>query len=170
MKVLCLKIPVGQMTAVVLCAALVGCGGGGEEQAPAQEQPEAAAQPAETPAQQPASSEAEQVPAQATPEEPQPTVVRESESSEYGFYTIQLSAWRTEAKARSQARHYQDLGLEAYVQRAEMPGMGTWYRVRVGKYPRLSEARRAAQALVNIPFDRVWLDNFMSEEVPPGTR
>jgi septal ring-binding cell division protein DamX len=93
--------------------------------------------------------------------------VRESETSEYGFYTIQLSAWRTETKARSRARYYQELGLEAYVQRAELPGMGVWYRVRVGKYPALSEARRAVQALVNIPFGQLWLDNYQGEGSPP---
>jgi len=137
---------------------------------PAEEQPGAAAQPAaeqpaQTPAQQPAGGETEQQPAQ---ESPQPAVVRESETSEHGFYTIQLSAWRTEAKARSEARRYQNLGLEAYVQKAELPGMGTWYRVRVGKYPALSEARRAARALVNIPFEELWMDNYRSGEPPPG--
>jgi cell division septation protein DedD len=145
-------------SAALVFLVVTGCGGGGGDEAPVVEQPATTPQAAEQqPAQQP-----EQQPA----EREQPAVVRESETSEYGFYTIQLSSWRTRSKAEAQVRHYQEMGLEAYVQRTEIPEMGTWFRVRVGKYPALSEAKAAAAALVNIRQNQLWLDNYSSGDPP----
>jgi len=168
MKAFRLRAFVRSVSVAVLCVVLAGCGGRGEERTPAEEQPQeepqaAAQQPAEQP---PTTEQMVEEPVTQPPQQLQPTVVRESATSEYGFYTIQLSAWRTGAKAQSQARYYREHGLEAYVERAELPGMGTWYRVRVGKYPSLSMASRAARAIVDIPFDQVWMDNYRGEEPP----
>ncbi len=148
----------------VLALALAACGRGGEElaaepaagPAPPQEATQPAQEPATTP-QRPA-----QEPAPLPP--PLPRVVREPVTSPYGFYTIQLSSWRTRSKAESQAGRYREMGLEAYVQEAEIPGMGTWYRVRVGNYPSLSEAQEAAAALIGV--EERWVDNFR-EIIPP---
>jgi len=93
-------------------------------------------------------------------------VVREAAESPFGFYTIQLSSWKTETKADREARRYQEMGLEAYVQKADIPGMGTWYRVRVGRYPALTDAQEAARSLVDIESN--WVDNFSMGDVPPG--
>jgi len=168
MKAFRLRTFVRLVSIAALCAMLAGCGGKGEERTPAEEQPQekpqaAAQQLAEQP---PAAGQRAEEPVTQPPQPPQPTVVRESETSEYGFYAIQLSAWRTATKAQSQARYYREHGLEAYVQRAELPGMGTWYRVRVGRYASLSMASRAARAIVDIPFDQLWLDNYRGEEPP----
>lgn len=152
-------------TAALVIVVMTGCGGGGADETPAAQLPaispqEVIRQPAEQPVQQP------EQPAQEPVEIEQPTVVRESETSEYGFYTIQLSSWRTRSKADAQARYYQGLGLETYVQRAEVPGTGTWFRVRVGRYSSLSNANTAAESLVNIKLDEIWFDNY-SSGVPP---
>lgn len=149
-------------TAALVIVVMTGCGG---DETPAAQLPaispqEVIRQPAEQPVQQP------EQPAQEPVEIEQPTVVRESETSEYGFYTIQLSSWRTRSKADAQARYYQGLGLETYVQRAEVPGTGTWFRVRVGRYSSLSNANTAAESLVNIKLDEIWFDNY-SSGVPP---
>ncbi len=160
-----LRNRVNVTTAALVIAVLTGCGGGGGDETPAAQQPATTPQAAEQQlAQQPA-QQPEQ-PAQVPAEREQPAVVRESETSEYGFYTIQLSSWRTRRKAEEHARYYQGLGLEAYVQRAEIPGMGTWFRVRVGRYSALSEAKATAEALVNIRQDELWLDNYSSGDPP----
>lgn len=150
-----------ECTALVLLFALVaGCGGKDTGETEEAVQPPPQEQSAEEPAEQPTEEPAQQ-PAQ------QPTVMRETATSPYGFYTVQLSSWKTEAKAQREARRYQGMGLEAYVQKADVPGMGTWFRVRVGKYPALSEAQRAARALVDIPADETWVDNWQEGGVPP---
>jgi septal ring-binding cell division protein DamX len=145
---------------LVLVVALAACGGGDEEPVVEETPPREATQPAQEQAitpQQPAQEPAVQPP-------PSPRVIREPDTSPYGFYTIQLSSWSTRSKAESQAGHYREMGLEAYVQEAQIPGMGTWYRVRVGNYPSLSEAREAAAALFGV--EELWVDNFQ-EIIPP---
>ena len=160
-----LRNRVNVTTAALVIVVMTGCGGGGADETPAVQQPAATPQAAE---QQPAVQPVQQPeqPAQEPVEIEQPTIVRESETSEYGFYTIQLSSWRTRSKADAQSRYYQGLGLEAYVQRAEVPGMGTWFRVRVGKYPALSDAQSTAAALVDIKQNDLWLDNYLSGDPP----
>jgi len=157
MRVERLQIFTAVITLGMIAVVATGCGGGGEEEEPAAVVEQPASQPAEDPAQQPAQEPAVRA---------EPTVVREAADSPHGFYTIQLSSWRTQAKADREVRRYQEMGLEAYVQQADVPGMGTWYRVRVGRYPGLTEARDAAGSLVDI--EESWVDNFGSEEVPPG--
>lgn len=160
MRVEALRIVSAVVMYALITMVTAGCGGGAEEE-PAPQVEEQAAEPSEEPVQRPARQPA----AEETAAE-EPAVVREAAESPFGFYTIQLSAWRTRVKADREAERYQEMGLEAYVQQAEIPGMGTWYRVRVGRYPSLSEAREAAAALVDI--EQSWVDNFGSEEVPPG--
>ena len=141
---------------IMITIMAVGCGGGADEEPAATVE-----QPATQPAQQPAVQPTEQ-PAAAE----EPAVVREAAESPFGFYTIQLSSWKTETKADREARRYQEMGLEAYVQKADIPGMGTWYRVRVGRYPALTDAQEAARSLVDIESN--WVDNFSRGDVPPG--
>ena len=144
---------------IMITVVAVGCGGGADEE-PAATVEQPAAQPAQQPARQPVQQPAEQ---EAAVEEP--AVVREAAESPFGFYTIQLSSWRTQAKADREARRYLEMGLEAYTQKADIPGMGTWYRVRVGRYQALTEAQEAARSLVNI--ENNWVDNFTRGDVPP---
>lgn len=150
------KTLTGAAALVLLFTLSAACGGGDTGELEETAQQPVAEQPAEQPAQEPV-----QQPVQ------QPTVVREPATSLYGFYTVQLSSWRTEAKAQREVRRYQGMGLEAYVQKADIPEKGTWFRVRVGKYPTLSDATRAAQALVDIPADQTWVDNWRESGVPP---
>ena len=146
----------GRVIPLIMIAVMAaGCGGGADEEpASATEQP--VIQPAQQPTEQPAVQEAA---AEA------PAVVREAAESSFGFYTIQLSSWKTETKADREARRYQGMGLEAYVQKVDIPGMGTWYRVRVGRYPALTDAQEAAHSLVDIEAN--WVDNFTRGDVPP---
>jgi cell division septation protein DedD len=144
------------MSGAAIALVLIGCGDAADDSPPATvEQP--AARPAPEPAELPA-----------VVEEPavveQPAVVPQVVEGPSGLYTVQLSSWRTQAKADREARRYRGMGIEAYVQRADLPETGTWYRVRFGRYPALSEARRAAASAVDV--EDLWVDNFTAGDSP----
>lgn len=117
------------------------CSGGSEPP------PETTAPPSATPA--PATRPAE------TP------VVREPETSEHGFYTIQISSWQDREKADEEARRWQQRGLETYVLRSELPGRGVWYRVRAGRYPGYSVAVEAMRSIIGVEDPRIWVDDYI---------
>ncbi|MFN0124592.1 MAG: YCF48-related protein [Blastocatellia bacterium] len=61
-------------------------------------------------------------------------------------YTVQVSAWRTEAEARVELGRLREHGIDAYVIRANVPGKGIYYRVRFGHFGSQAVAARAAAA------------------------
>jgi len=148
---------------------VAACGGGGDEAGRAGEEQAAAEASRERaePAGEPASEEPARTARQGEQPPAEPAVVREAETSPFGFYTIQMSSWRTREKAESEVERYQSMGLEAYIQQADLGEKGTWYRVRVGRYPALSEAQQAARSLAGIDPDRTWVDNYREPGTPP---
>jgi cell division septation protein DedD len=69
-------------------------------------------------------------------------------AEENGSFTVQISSWRSEAKAEQEAERFRGAGYAAYVQRAYLPGHGgVWYRVRVGQFRGREEAERQARDL-----------------------
>src|SRR5262245_38914494 len=59
-------------------------------------------------------------------------------------FTIQVESSPTEAEAKSSIEKLQAKGVEAYWVKAEVPGKGTRYRVRIGKYKSQAEAKAKA--------------------------
>jgi len=59
-------------------------------------------------------------------------------------FTIQVESSPSEAEARSSVASLQAKGLEAYWVKAAVPGKGTRYRVRIGQYKSLAEAKAKA--------------------------
>ncbi len=58
-----------------------------------------------------------------------------------GGYLLQVSSWVTKSKALRRARAAMDLtGARSFVEQAEIPGLGTRYRVRVGVFKTQEEA------------------------------
>jgi septal ring-binding cell division protein DamX len=55
-----------------------------------------------------------------------------------GRFTLQLSSFPDRSEADALARRFSAQG--AYVVTSEIPGKGTWYRVRVGSYGSSQEA------------------------------
>ncbi len=57
-----------------------------------------------------------------------------------GNYIVQISSWKSRSIAESEALKYSKKGYNSFVETAEVPGRGTWYRVKVGDFKKLSDA------------------------------
>ncbi len=55
-------------------------------------------------------------------------------------YIVQVSSWRTKSIAERQVNRFKSAGYKAFIERAEVPGRGTWFRVRIGNFKSLAEA------------------------------
>lgn len=63
-------------------------------------------------------------------------------------YTVQISSWRERSKADTEAAKLREAGYKAFVIEANLPELdGRWYRVRVGHFDSIAEARRVSQIL-----------------------
>ncbi|RKI74779.1 SPOR domain-containing protein [Corallococcus sp. AB049A] len=76
--------------------------------------------------------------AQALPAEPP----RPSEAVKGGAFTLQLSAFQSRQDADRFAARLRDRGYAPYILAAEVPGKGTWYRVRMGSFASKEAAGR----------------------------
>lgn len=64
-------------------------------------------------------------------------------------YCIQASSWRNKSKAESEVQKLKSQGYNAFVVEANLPELdGIWYRVRVGFFDSLDEARKA-KSIIN---------------------
>jgi photosystem II stability/assembly factor-like uncharacterized protein len=63
-------------------------------------------------------------------------------------FTIQVESAPSEAEARSSVAKLRAQGLEAYWVKAEVPGVGLRYRVRIGRYENQAQARGTANQLL----------------------
>ena len=77
-----------------------------------------------------------------------------------GKYAIQLSAWRTRSKAEAEARKLQALGIDVYIQKAQIPEKGgVWYRLRVGNFYSKDDALAFVRTrLSSVLEEPVWID------------
>jgi hypothetical protein len=64
-----------------------------------------------------------------------------------GGYTVQIASFRKEDEALELAKSLRAKGIPAFVRQARIKGKGTWYRVRVGEFKTLEEARSYGQYL-----------------------
>ena len=55
-------------------------------------------------------------------------------------YIVQVSAWRAKSNANNEAAKYKAKGLTTYVEQADIPGRGTWFRVKVGNFKSMADA------------------------------
>lgn len=56
-------------------------------------------------------------------------------------YVVQVAAFRSNSVAENEAAKFRNKGYSAFVEKAEIQGMGVWFRVRVGNFPTLREAQ-----------------------------
>ncbi|MFN0084487.1 MAG: YCF48-related protein [Blastocatellia bacterium] len=64
-------------------------------------------------------------------------------------YTLQIASEPTESEARALVADLKAKGIEAYWVKAEVPGKGTRYRVRIGKFKSQSDARAIGERAFN---------------------
>ncbi len=57
-----------------------------------------------------------------------------------GNYTVQISSWKTKSIADQQAAKFRSKGYDAYVEKAEIPGRGMWYRVKIKNFKSMRDA------------------------------
>ena len=67
---------------------------------------------------------------------------RQAEVSADGNWTLQLSAYQDRAEADRFAAELRGKGYAPYVIEAHVAGKGTWYRVRMGRFPSKDAAGR----------------------------
>lgn len=71
-----------------------------------------------------------------------------------GGWQVQVSSFRTQAEGDAFATQLRARGHKAHVQRAEIPGRGTWFRVKIGPFATQHEAikyRSTFEAKEKIP-------------------
>ncbi|MGZ6079872.1 MAG: SPOR domain-containing protein [Myxococcaceae bacterium] len=66
-------------------------------------------------------------------------------TSATGAFTLQLGASPSRDDAERQASRLREKGYAPYIVSAEVPGKGTWYRVRMGSFPTKDAATRYLQ-------------------------
>jgi cell division septation protein DedD len=66
-------------------------------------------------------------------------------TSASGAFTLQLGASPNRDDAERQASRLREKGYAPYIVAAEVPGKGTWYRVRMGSFPTKDAATRYLQ-------------------------
>jgi len=104
----------------------------------AKAEPEKKAEPARTPP-------AESVATRSTPAAAHPAPKVPDATSATGAFTLQLGASPNRDDAERQASRLREKGYAPYIVTAEVPGKGTWYRVRMGSFPTKDAATRYLQ-------------------------
>ena len=99
--------------------------------------------PAEKPSER-ALAKAKPVEAKETKPATIPTVAASVDSKSKGHFALQLSSFQDKAEAQTFAQKFD--GERPYLIASEIPGKGTWYRVRVGDYASSKDAAAAKQA------------------------
>jgi nucleoid DNA-binding protein/cell division septation protein DedD len=59
-------------------------------------------------------------------------------------YLVQVSSWHSKSIAESEAAKFKAKGYTSYIEQAELPGRGLWFRVKVGNFKSLAEAEKFA--------------------------
>ncbi len=68
--------------------------------------------------------------------------VKENIYQQNNNYFVQVSSWHSKSIAYSQAEKFKRRGYNSFVEKAELPGKGVWYRVRVGNFKDFNEAEK----------------------------
>ena len=76
-----------------------------------------------------------------------------------GNYTVQIGAFRSESRAHEAISKYMAMGYDAYIEETKVGGSDVvWFRVRIGRYQKSSEAKRTADELNAKGDIKAWVD------------
>lgn len=60
-------------------------------------------------------------------------------------YALQMGSYQSKAKAEEEEKELRGKDYNTYVIEVNIPGKGTWYRVKIGDYEDLEQAQKAAE-------------------------
>lgn len=60
-------------------------------------------------------------------------------------YLVQVSSWHEKTNADKEAAKYKSKGYTSLIEKADIPGRGTWYRVKIGNFKSADEAAKFAE-------------------------
>ena len=84
---------------------------------------------------------------------PEPVPVRK------GNFTVQIGSFRSEPRAHEAIIKYKKMGYDAYIEETKVGRSDRiWFRVRIGRYQRSSEAKRIADELIAKGNVKAWVD------------
>jgi cell division septation protein DedD len=114
-------------------------------QAPAEKPQPVAEKPAPVPEKATATKAVASKPAPSSEGKPVtiPLLGPSADGKSKGHFALQLSSFQDKAEAEAFAQKFQN--DRPYMIASEIPGKGTWYRVRVGDYPSAKDALQAKQ-------------------------
>ena len=76
-----------------------------------------------------------------------------------GDYVVQVASTKEAASADALVKKLNNKGFRAYKTKAEVPGKGTWYRVRTGGYTSSAEADKAKEKLAKLGYKGMVVKN-----------
>ncbi len=79
-----------------------------------------------------------------------------------GDFTVQVVAYREEAKAKKILSNLEFAGYPAFIEKVQMKG-GDWYTVRIGKYATRAAAREAVTSFASQLRDNYFIDKVRSQ-------
>lgn len=68
-------------------------------------------------------------------------------AAQSGKFTVQIVAAPSQAEAEATVKELKIKGIEAYILKSQVPGKGTFYRVRAGLFSNASDARKYGETL-----------------------
>ena len=72
--------------------------------------------------------------------EPRQTIMNKNISKYKDYYIVQVAAYKTYEAADAEAEKFRNQGYNAFIEIAELPGRGTWYRIKVGDFTSVKHA------------------------------
>ena len=82
-----------------------------------------------------------------------------------GRVTIQVASWPTLEEAEKQMIELQNIGFDAYVQKAYFEETDeVWYRVRIGAFNSVAEAQEAVTVLKTVTGYAAWVDHVRADQ------
>ena len=88
-----------------------------------------------------------------------PIAVSAPTKKKIGRYTVQIGAFRSEQRAIEAMTKYNSMGYDAYMEKTTVGGTDrAWYRVRIGRFQRISEAEKVSRELNAKGDVKTWVD------------
>ncbi len=80
-------------------------------------------------------------------------------TSDTAAFVVQVGSYKDERIARIQIERMKKHGYSAWVESADIPGKGRYYRLRIGGFEILADAERVAKSMSAVLGNECWVDN-----------